>query len=232
MRRFLVDHRSKFPAHPSSRPSSCVSVVAAARIDVSGVRNSCVSESISAARSRSPSREASMRAVASMAMARAMRDRHLRATAVATSRERLAGRHASAPTARMPTISARAFEAILRRDGLGCAPPVTSRRLALNNAGNSARSRRTGPVLHIQAPRFRAQRSLPSSPASRGSAPPHLHAASSPGSAGRAAPRPRGAARPGLSACAPVPPPGPRPPNSPANVSIATHSCGPARMKV
>ena len=55
----------------SSSPSVSSSVVAAARIEVSGVRNSWVRESISAVRSRSPSRAASMRAEVSMAMERA-----------------------------------------------------------------------------------------------------------------------------------------------------------------
>ena len=91
---------------PSSRPSSCVNVVAAARIEVRGVRSSCVRESMSAARSRSPSREASMRAVASIAVARVSAIPTCALTAVATSVDRFGGRHAIAPTARIPTINA------------------------------------------------------------------------------------------------------------------------------
>ena len=78
-----------------------------------------------------------MRALASMAMARVIAIPTCAHTAVATSRDRLEGLHAIAPTARMPTISARLSNPSCAAIA-GLAPPVTSRRLALNNSGNSA----------------------------------------------------------------------------------------------
>jgi hypothetical protein len=86
----------------SSSPFASSSVVAAARIDVSGVRSSWVSESISAVRSRSPSRAASIRAEASIAIDRASTIATCALTAVATSRESSAGANQALPPAATP----------------------------------------------------------------------------------------------------------------------------------
>ncbi len=90
---------------PRPCPSASSSVVAAARIEVSGVRNSCVSESISAVRSRSPSRAASMRAEASIAIDARDHNGHLRAHRRGNLMRKLAGRQPNAPTGRSPSIS-------------------------------------------------------------------------------------------------------------------------------
>ena len=102
----LIHHRRPYPAcWPHPAPRACRSVVAAARIDVSGVRNSWVSESISAVRSRSPSRAASIRAVASIASGARQHNRHLRAHRRATSCDKHPGRQPNAPTGRSPSIN-------------------------------------------------------------------------------------------------------------------------------
>ena len=70
-RRLFVDDLDHVAAAGLVQPFGFKQVVAAARMEVSGVRSSWVSESMSAVRRRSPSRAASMRAEVSMAMERA-----------------------------------------------------------------------------------------------------------------------------------------------------------------
>ena len=111
--------------------------MAAARIEVSGVRSSCVNESIRAVRSRSPSRAASIRAEASIAVARASPTATWALTAVATSCEISAGLMPSAPTGRSPSINV----LTVKPPGItsvGFWPSVIARRLAWMLTGRSS----------------------------------------------------------------------------------------------